>query len=224
MTREQEMRDKALAQAKALGRLAEEFIVAAPANGMKRRAERDRAVQTMRDGEKVLIEMVETLRAAALAAPPPDETRPDVAAFQRQVDRWSATHSSNSHRTRDLMYRLLDALKAAQAPPPDPPGSGWDLVEWLEYQCADETPCGSCRYCECARALARQSAPLGLVAVVRELCTSFEHTLRHRHSQAHNGDVYAAGAYEVCQFCAPARDLIEQTLAALPATDPQEAK
>lgn len=57
-----DQREDALTAAKALGRMAEQFIGAAPRDGQRRRAERDRAVDVMRDGEKVLIEMVEASR------------------------------------------------------------------------------------------------------------------------------------------------------------------
>jgi hypothetical protein len=42
----------------------------------------------------------------------------EITTLQKDVDRWSATHSVNSVRTRALMYRLLDAVKALAAAPP----------------------------------------------------------------------------------------------------------
>ena len=44
----------------------------------------------------------------------------EITTLQKDVDRWSATHSVNSVRTRALMYRLLDAVKALAAAPPEP--------------------------------------------------------------------------------------------------------
>jgi len=43
--------------------------------------------------------------------PPADA---DLDALTKHVDRWSATHSERSNQTRDLLYRLLDALRAAR--------------------------------------------------------------------------------------------------------------
>jgi hypothetical protein len=43
--------------------------------------------------------------------PPADA---DLDALVKQVDRWSATHSERSNQTRDLLYRLLAALRAAR--------------------------------------------------------------------------------------------------------------
>lgn len=57
-----DQREDALTAAKALGRMAEQFLGPAPRDGQPRRAERDRAIDVMRAGEKVLIEMVEASR------------------------------------------------------------------------------------------------------------------------------------------------------------------
>lgn len=59
----------------------------------------------------------------------------------------------------------------------------------------------------------RQSDPPGLVQLVKELADSLEVMLRHRHGQAHNGDVVMAGKYETCRLCEPARVLIEEARA-----------
>lgn len=57
------------------------------------------------------------------------------------------------------------------------------------------------------------SDPPGLVNLVKELADSLEVMLRHRHGQAHNGDVVMAGKYETCRLCEPARVLIEEARA-----------
>ena len=81
-----DQRENALTAAKALGRMAEQFIGSAPRDGQRRRAERDSAIYVMRDGEKALIEMVEAsrrddaelrqLRARLKSASPETPTEP----------------------------------------------------------------------------------------------------------------------------------------------------
>lgn len=69
------------------------------------------------------------------------------------------------------------------------------------------------------------SDPPGLVNLVKELADSLEVMLRHRHGQAHNGDVVTAGKYETCRLCEPARVLIEEARAyPLPASPQAETK
>lgn len=61
--------------------------------------------------------------ASEQAARQSDQPGLDIEALRKEVDRWSRTHSVRSERTRGLMYRLLDALRAAydlSAPAPMP--------------------------------------------------------------------------------------------------------
>lgn len=48
---------------------------------------------------------------------------------------------------------------------------------------------------------------------ITAVCDSLEHMLRHRHGEAHNGDIYRGGDYETCPLCAETREIIRQARA-----------
>jgi hypothetical protein len=74
----------------------------------------------------------------------------EITTLEKDVDRWSATHSVNSVRTRALMYRLLDAVKALAAAPPV------GKADELEALCI---PCVTATWCDLAGRCLAECSP-----------------------------------------------------------------
>ena len=49
-----------------------------------------------------------------------------------------------------------------------------------------------------------------------------DHMIRHRHEQAHNGDIYVAGGYDTCALCEDTRASISTATALLTPTPTPE--
>lgn len=178
-----------------------------------------------------------TEAAAALASPPAEDgnalpTKADAWLLHTYVVDHAADHDDDcpGDDTCDCRFKarndavgrcvrwLIERPRAAPAPPAsDPPGLVRYGVspEWSSGPLLTPMEDGywTPRHLAAQAIAARQSDPPGLVNLVKELADSLEVMLRHRHGQAHNGDVVMAGKYETCRLCEPARVLIEEARA-----------
>jgi hypothetical protein len=139
--------------------------------------------------------------AAALAAPPPDETRADprCSCGHRMFEHFQGPSNNGDMACNIAGCWCEDYRKAAQAPPPDPPG----LREALEKVLAER--------------------------VGNELCDDCGGTLIAWDQRSENVDDIVQIPCPDCIPREPERHKVERrlllaVLAALPATDPQEAR